>query len=184
MATMTTRYFAPLNLPFTLDFSSELSQYTGRHDLYRGTLHQPLVDFLAQRSLRISLAEVLRRAAGTGNSSLISNGVHIDRKVRMVWTYGQGASKIAWYSVNSGDSLLSYHKDNLYYHVASTDNISTPLAESTMSVPMLIDAGTFNRVESVDQVRHSFNFEILHLSGESLQWDDAVSLLGSHLTLD
>lgn len=186
MVTMTKRYYAPLNLPFTIDFSSELSQYPTRHDFYRGSLHLPLLDLLRQRYLDIRLAEVTRRAAGSGTSLLSSNGLIIDRKVKLVWTYGQGTSSLAWYSVDSSGVTLSTHTDrSLPYHVASTSSIQEKLAESTMSVPMLVDTGTFSRIENVtDSVRYAVSFELVHAGRDSLQWDDAVSILGDLLVLD
>ena len=165
---------------FSHGSSGGFSQYI----MDRNDFDRDLQAWLATLGLCINFGEIFRTGPMTTTRIHVDGGM-MDAACKLNWTFGAKDSRMVWWKPKhqvTNESPKITQKGTRYLDFDESE--CTMLGSAEIGQPSLVNVGVpHNIINSTDQTRWCVSYTLGMIGkDENLQWPDAVSLLGSHLT--
>jgi hypothetical protein len=150
----------------------------------RANFDKDLAAWLATIGLRINFGEIFRTGPMTTTRIHVDGGV-MDAACKLNWAFGANGSRMAWWKPNHQATNASPKitpKGTRYLDFDESE--CTMLHSAEIGQPSLVNVGVpHNIINATNQTRWCVSYTLGMMEKDvNLQWPDAVSRLGPHLT--
>lgn len=171
-----TDYFYYLNLPF--NFNKELPDFSESPHVVMTRADFPLFErWLNTLKLTIRHADVFKKEPGwpfNYNGTIHIDGNDFDNHAKINFVYNSGTSKIVWYKLKDGCSVIDFPSRAYTPAKAAKPDDCVQVASALTNRPMVLNVGQLHDIRDIDQTRFCFSFQLAPLGNlkSKVFWKD------------
>jgi hypothetical protein len=158
-------YYYYLNLPF--EFKKQLPDFSKSPHVIMKRGDFPLFErWLNSLKLTIRHADVFKKEPGwpfNYNGTIHIDGNDFDNHVKINFVFNSRNSKIVWYKLKEGASVVNFPSRAYSPAKASKPEDCYQVEEALTNRPMILNTGCLHDVRDVEQTRYCFSFQLAPL---------------------